>query len=124
MTIRLEPGGQAKARFVRPDGQPFANFFPGLELVATPGPPAFRRNEKDAPRLADDAVNVMAIDRKHYIQRRQPLSAADGRITLPALIPGALYRLSVEGANGRTFRKDFTVKPGESLDLGDILVVP
>jgi RNA polymerase sigma factor (sigma-70 family) len=124
LTIRLEPAGQAKARFVRPDGRPFANFFPQLQLVATPGPPAFRRNENDPPGLADDAVNVMAIDRKHYVQRRQPLSAADGRITLPALIPGALYRLSVNGGNGRPFHKDFSVKSGESIDLGDISVVP
>ena len=52
---------------------------------------------------------------------------ADGRITLPDLIPGAPYRISDWSTvnvqdKGYQIRKDFTVKPGETLDLGDILV--
>ena len=46
--------------------------------------------------------------------------------SLSALIPGALYRLldfsTVNDAKGEQFRKDFTVKPGETVDLGDILI--
>ena len=65
------------------------------------------------------------VDRKHYWNG--PLTDADGRITLPALIPGALYRITdfstVNDADkGVQVRKDFTVKPGETLDLGDILI--
>ncbi len=44
----------------------------------------------------------------------------------PALIPGALYRISdysiINDPKGLQIRKDFTVKPGETLDLGDILI--
>jgi hypothetical protein len=44
----------------------------------------------------------------------------------PALIPGATYRISVRTRTGQVgkppFRKDFTVKSGETLDLGDILI--
>ena len=49
---------------------------------------------------------------------------ADGRITLPCLIPGALpdQRLVDQDVKGVQVRKDFTVKPGETLDLGDILI--
>ena len=38
LTIRLQPCGQAKARFVGPDGKPVAKHQPHFEIVATPGP--------------------------------------------------------------------------------------
>ena len=65
------------------------------------------------------------LDRKHYWTGR--LTDADGQITLPDLIPGASYRISdyttVNDENkGVQVRKDFTVKPGEAVDLGDILI--
>jgi hypothetical protein len=51
----------------------------------------------------------------------------NGKVTLPALIPGAPYRIvdwstaNVED-KGVQVRKNFTVKAGEALDLGDILI--
>lgn len=56
-----------------------------------------------------------------------PDTDAEGRITLPALIPGALYRISDystvnDRAKGVQVRKDFTVQPGETLDLGEISI--
>ena len=92
-----------------------SQFSSRLELVATPGPPAFRPKRDEPPKLLDDVVNVRAID---SARDRLLISGAYGRITLPALIPGAIYRLS----RGSTFRRDFTVKSGELLDLGDISV--
>ncbi len=55
-----------------------------------------------------------------------PKSDAQGRIVLSALIPGVLYFI-IDRTTGRTpegprMRKQFTVKPGETLDLGDILI--
>ncbi len=53
-------------------------------------------------------------------------SDAQGRITFPALIPGATYRVvdrSAFYAGGeQELRKEFTIKPGEAVDLGDILI--
>ena len=65
------------------------------------------------------------VDRKHYWDG--PSTDAEGRITLPALIPGALYRIidfsTVNDQDkGIQIRRDFTVKPGETLDLGDIRI--
>ena len=65
------------------------------------------------------------VDPKHY--PNGTATDADGRVTLPALIPGALYRISDWSTvnvqdKGYQIRKDFTVKPGETLDLGDILI--
>ena len=44
-------------------------------------------------------------------------------MTFPALIPGATYRIQDSSdEDGRQLRKTFTVKPDETLDLGDILI--
>jgi RNA polymerase sigma factor (sigma-70 family) len=53
-------------------------------------------------------------------------SDARGRITLPALIPGATYRLawSRDRRDSSGGLKKVTVKPGQALDLGDIRVQP
>ena len=125
LTIRLQPCGRAKARFVGPDGKPVAKHQPDFEFVATPGPSQYSGSKQDQSELKADAEFIANVDRKHYWNG--PLTDADGRITLPDLIPGALYRIldfstvSVKD-KGAQIRKDFTVKPGETLDLGDILI--
>jgi hypothetical protein len=55
------------------------------------------------------------------------VSDAEGRLTLPVLIPGASYRFLdsttfQRGETGPTIRKEFIVKPGETLDLGDLRI--
>ena len=55
------------------------------------------------------------------------MSDAQGRLTLPVLIPGATYRfvdstVAVRGVTGPKVRKEFTVKPGETLELGDLVI--
>jgi RNA polymerase sigma factor (sigma-70 family) len=116
LTIRLQPCGQAKARFVGPDGKPVAKHRPGLEFVMTPGPSKYSRNKSDQSELEADSDHLANVDRRHYWNG--PRTDAEGRITLPDLIPGALYGIS----NGVEVREDFTVNPGETLDLGDILI--
>ncbi len=79
----------------------------------------------DRAELTADADFLVNIDRKHYWNF--PPTDAEGRITLVALIPGALYRISDYSTagvpdKGYQVRRDFTVKPGETLDLGDILI--
>ncbi len=125
VTIRLQPCGQARARFVGPDGKPVAKHRPHIEFVATPGPSRYSRNAQDQEALSADAEFMANVDRKHYWDG--PLADAEGRVTLPDLIPGALYRIidfsTVRDQDkGIQIRKDFTVKPGETLDLGDIRI--
>ncbi len=125
VTIRLQPCGQATVRFVGPDGKPIAGHRPMLEFVATPGASQYdRMKPAEAPPMAESDL-IDNIDRKHY--ENDPRSDAEGRITLPALIPGALYRITDfstinDDLKGPQVRKDFTVKPGETLDLGDIRI--
>jgi hypothetical protein len=111
--------------FVGPDGKPLANVHPHFEILARPG--AHRWNEEAIVHKQSfaDAAYIGNVDRKHYWNH--PGSDAEGRVTLPDLIPGALYRLCddstlMPGNKGIQVRKDFTVQPGETLDLGDILV--
>ena len=123
--IRLEPCGSAKARLVNPEGKPFAGRLPRrfITMVVTPGPPDTLANER-AGLLAADEVELSRVDPTNY---ENPLASdADGRITLPVLIPGATYRFidrtTTRDPIGPQVRKEFTVKPGETLDLGDVLI--
>ena len=65
-----------------------------------------------------------AIDPINY--EPNPVSDAQGRITFPALIPGASYRIvdrtPFRGPEGPQVRKEFTVKRGVMMELGDILI--
>jgi hypothetical protein len=126
LTVRLQPCGRAKARFVGPDGKPVArlNVMPYFHLLMTPGA-TLRMSVDGGEQLEADEAFLSNFDFKHY--PNGPSTDADGRVTLPDLIPGASYRVGDWSTvnvpeKGVQLRKDFTVKPGETLDLGDILV--
>lgn len=59
------------------------------------------------------------LDRNRYYGLK---TNADGRVTFPSIIPGATYWID----NKRDYKQDFTtkfsVKPGENIDLGDVVV--
>ncbi len=125
--VRLQPSGRARVRFVGPDGKPVAGFNLGFhfEILVTPGPPNLGLNKEDQSRRLADAGDLVNIDGQHYLDF--PRADADGRVTLPNLVPGATYRISDPSTSdlpekGVQVRKDFTVKPGETLDLGDVLI--
>jgi RNA polymerase sigma factor (sigma-70 family) len=127
VTVRLQPNGQAKARFVGPDGKPVAKLvsFLYFEFLPAPGPHQLARDKAKRGQFEEDIALMSNVDPKHYRRKsRAPLSDADGRITLPDLIPGARYRFSDRSNRDKPaqIRKEFTVKPGETLDLGDILI--
>ena len=96
-------------------------------MVVTPGP--IRNNfpnpnDKTSLPSADE-YELTRIDPINYEKELAPDAA--GRITLPVLIPGATYRfidstMFVRGQTGPEVRKEFTVKPGQKLLLGDIRI--
>ena len=93
-------------------------------MVVTPGPP-YSMAKDQAGLIAADEADLNEIDTVNY--ETELVSDAQGRLTLPVLIPGATYRfidstMAVRGVTGPQLRKEFTVKPGETLDLGDILI--
>ena len=127
VAVRIEHCGAAKARFVDPDGKPVVGRISGnlsLTMVVTPGPP-FSTAKNQARLIAADEAELNMIDTVNY--KSELVSDAEGRVTLPVLIPGATYRfiddtMSARGAIDPQLRKEFTVRPGETLDLGDIRI--
>jgi beta-lactamase regulating signal transducer with metallopeptidase domain len=126
VTVRLEPCGTAKLRLVTSDGKPLDRYTvlrSLVSMVVAPGPLRVRNQANDGPLLAAEA-GVQQLDPVNYKNDLQ--SDAEGRLTLPALIPDATYRIqdfSPLFAGGDTvIRKEFTVKPGETLDLGDVVI--
>ncbi len=108
--ITLQPCAQATARFVDAEKQPVSGLRPLVTMLVSPGVDpndikAIMRGE-----MAADSDFLANIDRANY--RNTIASDADGRITFPALIPGATYRI------GRA--KEFTVRDSQTIELGDI----
>jgi RNA polymerase sigma factor (sigma-70 family) len=114
ITVRLAPCGSATVRYVGEDGKPFvgmSNY--SLQMVIQPGVSPFERElvmKKDA--LLADADFVANLDRLNHWEKRP--TDADGRLTIPALIPGATYRFLSGGG-------DFQVESGKTLQLPEIV---
>jgi hypothetical protein len=119
-TVVLEPCGTALARFVDPDGNPHVGFQPGLEMIVTPGAHQYDRAAAERGELAADVDFVANIDRRNYWSG--PETDEQGKVTFPALIPGATYRLSTFEDGNPVLLKQFTVAPGEQLELGDVTI--
>jgi hypothetical protein len=95
-----------------------------VAMVVTPGPTYIARTSLGGKLAADDA-DVCEMDTVNY--RAELVTDAHGKLKLPALIPGANYRFvdwstAVRGEAGPKVRKEFSVKPGETLDLGDLVI--
>ena len=90
VTVRLEPCGMAMARLVgarRQAGRRTASRYVIATMVVTPGPPAGPRRSRAGALIADEAV----LSRVDPVNHGDGLIAdAQGRITLPALIPAQL----------------------------------
>ncbi len=126
LTIRLQHCGTAVARLVDAKGQPLARRRGeySLSMNVSPGSNSMSRDAADANRRSTEGPPLTRIDPFNYA--KAPESDSQGRITFPALIPGASYRVvdrtTLRNPAVAQIRKDFTVKPGETLDLGDILI--
>jgi RNA polymerase sigma factor (sigma-70 family) len=123
ITVRLAPCGRATARYVDGDGKPLAGYHIAPDIVITPGRPAFAYSAEDEATRAQpiaDAESLTNLDRHNYWDKVK--TAADGRITFPALIPGATYRIGRWDKDQWLPHKEFTAKPGETVDLGEVVI--
>jgi RNA polymerase sigma factor (sigma-70 family) len=119
VTVKLAPCGKATARYVDAKGQPLANYSPSPEIIITPGA-AGRVIVPGKGELLADSGSLTNLDRHNYWDRVK--TDAKGRVTFPALIPGATYR--VDGFKDDYFvpHKEFTAESGKTIDLGDVVI--
>jgi RNA polymerase sigma factor (sigma-70 family) len=116
-TVKLAPCGKATARYVDGQGRPLAGYEPSPDLVITPGAAGHVIVPGKGDLLAD-ATSLTAFDRHNYWHRLK--TDAAGRITFPALIPGATYRVMGQKGEYPELHKDFTAESGKTIDLGDV----
>ena len=121
VTVQLQPCGTAKARLVDASGKPLAGHLGSglIAMVVTPGPYPIPRRANET-RLIADVATLSGIDSSQL--RGWPHVRRLGKIAFPALVPGATYRRNPYSTKGTPLSDEFTVKPGETLDLGDILI--
>lgn len=115
--VELQPCGKAQAKFILDD--PDRKFYPTLYFVASPGVGKYDHAKWKLGLVAADSDFNTNVDRINYrLPSEKRVPDADGYFTFPALIPGATYRL-ITRENGDWDYKDFSVKSGETLDLGE-----
>lgn len=111
LTVRLQPCGSARIRYVGKQKQPLVKINMSPTLVVTPGTSRYDYQAFKQGQLAADGDLNANIDRRRYWDG--PLTDERGEVTYPALIPGATYR--IERAKGQL--QDFVVQPGEVKQL-------
>ena len=118
MRVVLKPCGKATMRFVDSDGKPVSDHDPTVEMVFTPGPNRYIQGASQLGVLTANSDFISNIDRLNHWTRRK--TDADGRITVPVLIPGATYTVVVTRDEKAVVAKTFEVKANETVDLGEI----
>jgi hypothetical protein len=114
VTVRLQPAASASARLKStgrkaPDYDDARLQLSRLRLIITSGPD-WEEGNKNRDVIPADFVHHFNLDDE---RGNSPQSGPDGRMTLRNLIPGAPYRF-----RGR----DFTPEPGQTVDLGEVVV--
>jgi len=105
VTVRLEPCGSAVLRFVDKEGKPLKGFRATAFMVFRPG-------DKGTDADSDFLDNVDTVNRG-----RARTADADGRYTLPVLIPGGTYFFTqnpkdlLTVKSGETLKKDVVIEP-------------
>jgi hypothetical protein len=115
LTVRLEPCGTAAARLLDGQGHPISNYCDqGIIWMNMTPRQSLPPQGAGATPLVGSGDSLFTIDPINY--PKVPQTDVQGRITFPALIPGATYKIADE----TKVRVKFAVKPGETRDLGDI----
>ncbi|MBA4191357.1 MAG: hypothetical protein C0467_25535 [Planctomycetaceae bacterium] len=116
VVAKLAPCGAIRLRVVSEDGQPRANQTVTVSLLLDRDRPV---NEPLTHEPVADAQPAEWFDAVNY--PRRPKTDAKGRVELPALIPGARYLVAVGVGEARVKVGHFTVEPGQTLTLPDVV---
>jgi RNA polymerase sigma factor (sigma-70 family) len=118
VTVRLLPCGTAETRLLDTEGKPLPGRRVGLNLVVTPGSSRMDNKAYDRGELTADEGFVANIDRRNHWDG--PLTDADGRVTFPALIPGASYRIEELDDPDHIVKCEFKAESGKTVKLPDV----
>jgi RNA polymerase sigma factor (sigma-70 family) len=119
VTVNLAACSKAAARYVDGQDRPIADFAVAPDLVLTPGAagPVIVPGREE---LFADTTSLTNFDRRNYWDRLK--TDAQGRITFPALIPGATYRVQRWEKDQWVPHREFTAESGKTIDLGDVTI--
>ena len=106
----LEPCGLAAGILTTRDGSALANVPVDLAVVLS-----FQPYRSPAEEMETHWYEIL----NHDVSGR---TTSRGKFVLPALVPGARYRLYTGKADTRRMVKEFTVEPGQKLQLGSLVV--
>jgi hypothetical protein len=128
--IRLEACGTAKVRFLNSKGKADAGYRPEVQLTITPGPSMRARERPNQPLMGEHVywVNVYWRAGVRFsggglsVFDLRPVADAEGRLTIRDLIPGAAYQIEYQNGTFPPPVREFSVRPGETVDLGDIVI--
>jgi RNA polymerase sigma factor (sigma-70 family) len=116
--VRLEPCGTASVRVLRPDGLPATGCRLELEMFLQPDSPLEDDFALAVRGLLADPYSATWVDPLNY---GKPLTTdEDGKVTLPALVPGVRYRVAARWGGFWMIQRPFAVRAGESLTLPDL----
>jgi hypothetical protein len=119
--IRLTRCGAATVRLLDASGTAVAGQRPSVWFWLGDDRPAGGEGADKDPGSA--AIDASRVDPRHYLPG--PLTAGDGVLQLPALIPGMQYTVQFADRAGRVISsKPFRVQPGESVRLPDLVMPP
>jgi hypothetical protein len=120
VTVRLQPCGNATARYLDANGQPIAYISQAPDIVVTPGSAGDDGANDTKRELLADEGSLVNLDRHNYWDRIK--TDAKGQVTFPALIPGATYRIRRFENDYFVLHKEFKAESGKTIDLGDITI--
>jgi hypothetical protein len=113
ITVKLLPCGSARVHFVDAQGKP-ARPNPWLEMAVTPS-----QGKGKVALQSEDIVLATWHSWNQTGARFRP--DAGGRLTIPALIPGASYRLKARVGRA-VVEREIAVEPGKMTEVPDIVV--
>jgi hypothetical protein len=126
LTVKLEPCGNARLRYVDNAGKAVAAHRPWLLFELTPGKvmAAVTVTGNDDQELEGDWVMWANLDRERFSSLT---TDSEGRVTLSALIPGAPYAIANDGTLAADMiqgmsKTEFRVKSAETLTVPDIVI--
>jgi hypothetical protein len=125
LTVALQPCGSAAVRLVDTQGKPLPGKHPQIQIALTPGTvmAAMVLGGRDDKKLEGDWIAWENFHRGHSADLK---TDAEGRVTIPGLVPGAPYQVtSIEAKldlREGIPKLEFRVPAGATLPLPDFVL--